>query len=185
MLVSLVLMYQSAALRDACRVSYGTRVVRRCLGTIKPCCKFSPPCSFNHTMSGVWKTELDVVRTPEECEKQCNRHLFKCGEKCQSVSETGEVRTSKTCKCVRDFPGAVINQQCLNACVVGNMACKTNCLTGKRCPLRATTRVFYNRNYLGTCAAICYRPPSVPTRPPTCLSTQQRILLGVDREDKI
>lgn len=170
---ALLLLHHARALRDVCKASYNTVINRKCLSFFasgipisKPCCRFSPPCSLNHTLSAVWITELDTVRTTDKCEKACNEHIFKCTDKCLCLSKLSEVRSSKTCKCVREINGAVVNQQCLNACAKANQVCQKKCISTTRCPLKAVTKVKFRATYPGKCASIC--GPRIGSISPVC-----------------
>lgn len=162
------LFHHAPALRDSCKVGYRTKLVRPCLALIKPCCGRASHCSFNHTMTGSWVTQVDFAPTESTCKRACNRHMDMCREKCQRAAQINAVRGSKICKCVRTFPVAVVIEQCLNSCSEAEMACNKRCRNGKQCPLKAVTKVVFNRNYAGSCTPFCLRPTLTVGPVPVC-----------------
>ena len=140
-----------AALRDVsyCRARLLVRPVRRCSSNTR--CQSG--CRVGYFMSGYWNSGT-MLGSYKECSENCESHYDMCVSKCEGVQQSAV--SSGGCKCNRNpILTPALLSFCKAACQAGQQKCQSGC-RGARCPLTATTRVWWGVSVTGKCGPLCH-----------------------------
>lgn len=149
------------ALTDWHRSSHSISIAKKCNPAVsKPCCcKYTSPCAIRYTVKGTWLSLIDTRSAPVTCSSQCENHYDQCRCLCNVGLVMNEVTSMRPCKCVVSKKALFKVKNCCYAmCKTARKKCIPGCQF-KRCPVKASTVLNFNKVVQGKCKAICPHRP--------------------------